>query len=188
MPSKPAVLAKAAKSTKPTKRKKLSPQETASARKTTSPKTKAALDHARTRAADTWKSPVEAFAAGLALRHSMWGDGGAEDQVLATDDFMFPMQDYVTRYCFGETWTRPTIAPNIRSMLTLGMLVAQGRPNEIKVHVRGAIANGVSRDEIRDVMLHAMIYCGVPRAVEGFRCAAEVLAEIDAAAANTEAK
>jgi 4-carboxymuconolactone decarboxylase len=146
-------------------------------------KTDAAMEHARTMAGSRWKTPEEAFAAGLAMRRSMWGEVG-EDQVLATDDFMFPMQDYVTRYCFGETWTRETIEPKVRSMMTLAMLVAQGRPNEIKVHVHGAIANGVSRDELRDVMLHAMIYCGVPRAVEGFRCAAEVLAEIDAKAAS----
>jgi 4-carboxymuconolactone decarboxylase len=146
-----------------------------------SPKTEAAIDHARALAGGGWKSAEEAFAAGLAMRRAMFGDGGADDQILASDDFMFPMQDYVTRYCFGETWTRPGLAPSIRSMLTLGMLVAYGRPNEIKVHVRGALANGVTREEISEVMLHAMIYCGVPRAVEGFRCAAEVLAEIDAA-------
>ena len=63
-------------------------------------------------------------------------------------------------------------------MLTLGMLVAQGRPHELKVHVRGAIANGVSKEEISEVLLHAMIYCGVPKAVEGFRSAQEVLREI----------
>jgi 4-carboxymuconolactone decarboxylase len=148
-----------------------------------SPKTDAAIDHARTMSGSRWKSPEEAFEAGLAMRRSMWGEVG-EDQVLATDDFMFPMQDYVTRYCFGETWTRETIEPKVRSMMTLAMLVAQGRPNEIKVHVHGAVANGVSRDELREVMLHAMIYCGVPRAVEGFRCAAEVLAEIDAKASS----
>ncbi len=142
-------------------------------------KTEAALQHARETAGTRWKSPEEAFAAGLALRQSMFGDGGAEDQILATDDFMFPMQDYVTRYCFGETWTREVLAPNIRSMLTLGMLVAYGRPNEIRVHVKGAISNGVTREEIQEVLLHAMIYCGVPRAVEGFRIASEVLAEID---------
>jgi 4-carboxymuconolactone decarboxylase len=137
-------------------------------------KTAAAIDHARELAGGGWTSAEEAFSAGLAVRQRMFGDGGAEDQILGADDFMFPMQDYVTRYCFGETWTRPALSPAVRSMLTLGMLVAYGRPNEIKVHVRGALANGV--------MLHAMIYCGVPRAVEGFRCAADVLAEIDAAA------
>jgi 4-carboxymuconolactone decarboxylase len=146
---------------------------------TPSTKTASALDHAQSLAAGNWRSPEAAFAAGLAMRHTMFGDSGAEDQILAADDFMFPLQDYVTRYCFGETWTRPAVPPNIRSMLTLAMLVAQGRPNEIKVHVRGAVANGVSRSEIQEVMLHAMIYCGVPKAVEGFRCAAEVLAELD---------
>jgi 4-carboxymuconolactone decarboxylase len=141
-----------------------------------SSKTDAAISHARELAGGQWKSPEEAFAAGLALRQTMFGDGGAADQILATDDFMFPMQDYVTRYCFGETWTREALAPNIRSMLTLAMLVAYGRPNELRVHVQGALANGVTKQELQEVMLHSMIYCGVPRAVEGFRIAAEVLA------------
>jgi 4-carboxymuconolactone decarboxylase len=145
-----------------------------------SAKNDAALTHAQTLAGTRWKSPEEAFAAGLALRQSMFGDGGAADQILATDDFMFPMQDYVTRYCFGETWTREALAPNIRSMLTLAMLVAYGRPNELRVHVQGAINNGVTKEELQEVMLHSMIYCGVPRAVEGFRIAAEVLAAHEA--------
>jgi 4-carboxymuconolactone decarboxylase len=131
------------------------------------------------RGGDRWRTAEEVFEAGLAVRESMWGDAGSADQILATDDFMWPMQDYVTRYCFGETWTRPGLTPNVRSMLTLAMLVAQARPNEIKVHVRGAIANGVTRDEIGEIMLHAMIYCGVPKAVEGFRVAAEVLRDVD---------
>jgi 4-carboxymuconolactone decarboxylase len=143
-------------------------------------KTAAAISHARELAGGRWKSPEEAFAAGLALRQTMFGDGGAEDQIISTDDFMFPMQDYVTRYCFGETWTREVLPPNIRSMLTLAMLVAYGRPNEIRVHVQGAISNGVTKEELQEVMLHAMIYCGVPRAVEGFRIAGEVLAAHEA--------
>lgn len=129
---------------------------------------------------DRWRTPEDVFDAGLALRHSMWGDGGSADQILAADDFTWPMQDYVTRYCFGETWSRPGLSPSLRSMLTLAMLVAQARPNEIKVHVRGAIANGVTREEISEIMLHAMIYCGVPKAVEGFRVAAETIRELDA--------
>lgn len=135
-----------------------------------------AADHARDLAGDTWIEPDEAFRRGLAMRQAMFGDGGASDQILASDDFMWPMQDYVTRYCFGETWTRPTLSPGIRSMLTMAMLVAYGRPNELRVHVQGALANGVTPEEIQEVMLHAMIYCGVPRAVEGFRIAAEVVA------------
>jgi 4-carboxymuconolactone decarboxylase len=133
---------------------------------------------ARERAGDRWPDADEAFAAGLAMRRAMFGPGGADDQIVASDDFSWPMQDYVTRYCFGETWTRDELSPAIRSMLTLAMLVAYGRPNEIRVHVQGAIANGVTPVQIREVMLHSMIYCGVPRAVEGFRVAADTLREM----------
>jgi 4-carboxymuconolactone decarboxylase len=133
---------------------------------------------AAAQAGTAWKDPDEAFAAGLAMRRAMFGAGGADDQINGASDFMFPMQDYVTRWCFGETWTRPVLPPSTRSMLTLAMLVAYGRPQEIKVHVEGAVANGVTAAEIGEVMLHAMIYCGVPRAVEGFRVAEATLREL----------
>lgn len=133
---------------------------------------------AATKAGDRWPDAETAFAAGLEMRRAMFGSGGADDQIDAATDFTWPMQDFVTRYCFGETWTRSELPPNIRSMLTMAMLVAYGRPHELRVHVRGAIANGVTVDEIREVLLQAMIYCGVPRAVEGFRVAAETLREM----------
>ena len=137
---------------------------------------------ARERAGDRWPGADEAFAAGLAMRRAMFGPGGADDQIVAADDFTWPMQDAVTRWCFGETWTRGELPPATRSMLTLAMLVAYGRPNELRVHVQGAVANGVTPEEIREVMLHAMVYCGVPRAVEGFRVAADTLREMGAIA------
>lgn len=118
------------------------------------------------------------FARGLDVRRAMWGHDGAEGQIDSASDFIWPMQDYVTRWCFGETWTRTKLPRKTRSLVTLGILVAQGRPHELKVHVRGAIANGVSKDEIQEVLLHAMIYSGIPRGVEGFRSAAEVLKEM----------
>lgn len=130
---------------------------------------------ARGKAGSRWPAADEAFEAGLAMRRAMWGAAGADDQIVAADEFMWPMQDFITRYCFGETWTRSELSPAIRSMLTLSMLVAYGRPHEIRVHVEGAIANGVTPEQIREVMLQAMIYCGVPRAVEGFRIAADTL-------------
>lgn len=135
---------------------------------------------ARESAGDRWPDAETAFAAGLGVRRAMFGPGGADDQIVAADDFTWPMQDFVTRYCFGETWTREELTPAVRSMLTMAMLVAYGRPNELRVHVQGAIANGVTPEEIREVMLHAMIYCGVPRAVEGFRVAADTLREMGA--------
>ena len=118
------------------------------------------------------------FERGLAVRRDMFGPEGAEKQVEAATEFTRPMQDLVTRYCFGEVWNRPHLDRRTRSMLTIGMLVALGKPHEIKTHVRGAIANGVSKEEIREVLVHSMIYCGVPASVEAFRSAAEVLKDL----------
>lgn len=154
---------------------------TATPRTTPTPKAagpSGVLKKARAMAKGRWKAPDKTFTDGLEMRRAMWGAGGADDQINNVSDFMWPMQDYVTRYCFGETWTREALSPKIRSMLTLGMLVAYGRPNEIRTHVQGAVANGCSPEEISEVMLHAMIYCGVPKAVEGFRVAAETLREM----------
>lgn len=119
----------------------------------------------------------DVFARGLAVRRDMWGADGAEKQIEAATDFTRPLQDMVTRYCFGETWTNATLSRKTRSMITLAILVALGKPHELKVHVRGALANGLTKDEIRDVLMHAMIYCGIPAGVEAIRNAQEVLKE-----------
>ena len=118
------------------------------------------------------------FARGLDVRRAMWGHDGAEGQMERASDFTWPLQEVVTRYCFGETWTRPKLSRKIRSMITMAMLVAMARPNELKVHVRGAIANGVSKDEIQEILLHAMVYAGVPRGVEAFRVTDETLKDM----------
>lgn len=120
----------------------------------------------------------EVFTRGLALRRHMFGPAGAEQQVEAATDFTRPLQEWVTRQCFGEAWHRPALDRRTRSMMTLSMLIALGREQEIKVHVRGAIANGVNKDEIRELMMHSIIYCGVPLAVGAFRAAVEVLKEL----------
>jgi 4-carboxymuconolactone decarboxylase len=130
----------------------------------------------RSRAQRESENPV--FARGLDVRRAMWGHDGAEGQINSAGDFIWPMQDYVTRWCFGETWTRTRLPRKTRSMITLGILVAQGRPHELKVHVRGAIANGVSKEEIQEILLHAMVYSGIPRGVEAFRAAEEVLRDM----------
>ena len=108
----------------------------------------------------------------------MFGPAGAEQQIEAATDFTEDLQDLVTRYCFGEVWQRPLLDHKTRSFLTLAMLTVLGRQNQLKVHVRGAIANGASKDEIREVLLHAMIYAGVPAAVDSFLSATEVLKEL----------
>jgi 4-carboxymuconolactone decarboxylase len=84
----------------------------------------------------------------------------------------------VTRYCFGEVWTRPALDHKTRSMLTLALLTALGKQNQLRVHVKGAIQNGVSKEEIREVLLHSMIYAGVPAAVDSFATTAEVLKQM----------
>jgi len=118
------------------------------------------------------------FARGVEVRRAMWGFEGADGQLDKAGDFIWPLQEVVTKYCFGQTWTRSKLSRKIRSMITLAMLVAMARPNELKVHIQGAIANGVTKEEIQEILLHAMVYAGVPRGVEGFRAAEEKLKEM----------
>ena len=91
--------------------------------------------------------------------------------------FTADFEELVTRYCFGEAWSREGLTRAQRSMITIAMLVAMGRAPEVRVHVKGAINNGVSVEEIRELLIHSAIYCGVPAAVDGFRQASAVLQE-----------
>ncbi len=120
----------------------------------------------------------DTFAAGLELRRHMFGVAGADQQIEAATDFTRPLQDMVTRYCFGEVWQRTALDHKTRSMLTLALLTALGKQNQLRVHVKGAIQNGVSKEEIREVLLHSMIYAGVPAAVDSFGTTAEVLKQM----------
>jgi 4-carboxymuconolactone decarboxylase len=120
----------------------------------------------------------DTFEAGMDLRREMFGPAGAEQKFAATTDFTRPLEEMVTRYCFGEVWQRPPLDRKIRSMLTLAVVATLSRPNQFKGHVRGAIKNGVSKEEIREVLLHTMIYAGVPAAVDSFQSAEEVLKEL----------
>src|SRR5271168_3131740 len=107
-----------------------------------------------------------AFETGLALRRDMFGAAGADQAIEAASDFGRPLQEMVTRYCFGEVWQRPGLDRKTRSLLTLAMLIANGRFTQFAAHVRGAIANGVSELELRELILHSQLYCGIPAAVE----------------------
>ncbi|MFN3351768.1 carboxymuconolactone decarboxylase family protein [Pseudorhodoplanes sp.] len=118
------------------------------------------------------------FARGIKVRRAMWGFDGADGQINNAGEFIWPLQEIVTKYCFGQTWTRPKLSRKIRSMITMAMLVAMARPNELKVHIEGAIANGVTKDEIQEILIHAMVYAGIPRGVEGFRAAEEKLKQL----------
>jgi 4-carboxymuconolactone decarboxylase len=108
----------------------------------------------------------EAFDRGLALRHDMFGPAGAEQAVESASDFSRPLQETVTRFCFGEIWQRPGLDRRTRSLITLSMLIGTGRFTQFAVHVRGALANGVTREELRELTLHAQLYCGIPSSVE----------------------
>ena len=104
----------------------------------------------------------EKFEKGMQVRREMWGPELADQAVENASDFAKPFQDIMTQYCFGEMWNREALGRRDRSMITIAMLIAQGKELEIRMHVRGGIANGLSVEEVREIVLHAMIYCGVP--------------------------
>ena len=128
------------------------------------------------------------FEQGLAVRREVLGDEYVDKALAAADDFNRPLQELVTEYCWGAVWTRPGLSRRDRSLLNLAMLTALNRPHEVEAHMRGALRNGCTREEIREVLLHAAIYCGVPAAVDSFRIARSVLAEADEPAAKPRGK
>ena len=121
----------------------------------------------------------EMFEKGLKMRRAVLGAEYVDRSIASADDFNMPMQELVTSYCWGEIWNRPGLPPKTRSLLNLAMLTALNRPHELKLHVRGALNNGVTREEIMEVFLQTAIYCGVPAAIDAFRNAREVFAEVD---------
>ena len=114
---------------------------------------------------------------GLEIRSSVLGKEYVDKAIQSADDFNRPMQELVTEYCWGAVWGREGLSKKTRSMLNLAMISALNRPHELKIHVAGALRNGVTPDEIREVLLQVAIYCGVPAAVDSFRIAREVLQE-----------
>jgi 4-carboxymuconolactone decarboxylase len=118
------------------------------------------------------------FEKGLSIRRDVLGAEFVDNAFATADDFNRPLQELVTQYCWGEIWGRPGLDRKTRSLLNLAMLSALNRPHEIKMHVRGALKNGVTKDEIKEVFLQVAIYCGVPAAVDSFRVAREVFKEI----------
>lgn len=118
------------------------------------------------------------YAAGLEIRRKMWGKAGADDRIESASDFNRPAEDFVTRFCFGEVWTRPELDHKTRSLLTIGLLAVLAKPTQLRSHVRGAIANGATVDEIREVLIHVMVYGGVPAAVDAMIHARETLQEM----------
>jgi 4-carboxymuconolactone decarboxylase len=119
------------------------------------------------------------YDAGLTVRKAVLGAEYVDKSLRSADEFTQPMQDLVTEYCWGAVWTRPELDRRTRSFLNLAMLTALNRPHEIKLHVLGALNNGLTRVEIREVFLQSAIYCGVPAALDAMRVAKEVFAEVD---------
>ena len=118
-----------------------------------------------------------AFDRGLAVRREVLGNEYVDKALQNTDDFSWPLQEYVTAHGWGASWVRPGLERKTRSMLNLAMLSALGRTHELKLHINGALNNGLTKEEIREVFLQVAIYCGVPAAVESFRSAKEVFKE-----------
>jgi 4-carboxymuconolactone decarboxylase len=114
---------------------------------------------------------------GLAVRREVLGAAHVDAALAKADDFTSDFQEMITRYAWGGIWTRPGLDRRMRSAITLTALVAGGHLDELALHVRGALRNGLSRDEIAEVLLQTAIYCGVPAANSAFRVAREVLAE-----------
>ena len=121
----------------------------------------------------------ELFQRGLEIRKAVLGKEYVEKSLAGADDFSRPMQELATEYCWGYVWGREELPRKTRSMLNLAMISALNRPHELKMHVKGALTNGVTREEIREVFFAVAVYCGVPAGVDSFRVAREVFAEID---------
>jgi 4-carboxymuconolactone decarboxylase len=120
---------------------------------------------------------TELYDRGLKVRREVLGADYVDKQIASADDFNRPMQNLVTEYCWGAIWNRPGLDRRTRSMLNLAMLSALNRHHEFKAHVKGAIKNGVTKQEITEVLLQVAIYCGVPAGVEHFRLAREAFKE-----------
>jgi 4-carboxymuconolactone decarboxylase len=117
---------------------------------------------------------------GMRVRREVLGDDHVDAAIARTTDFTADFQDLITRYAWGEIWTRPGLDRRTRSCITLTALVALGHLEELKMHVRAALRNGLTEDEIKEVLLQSAIYCGVPAANSAFAAAQSVLSELDA--------
>lgn len=121
----------------------------------------------------------DTYQRGLEIRSAVLGEEYVKQALSNANDFTKPLQNLVTEYCWGAVWGREELPRKTRSMLNLAMISALNRPNELHTHVKAALTNGVTRDEIREVFLQVAIYAGVPAAVDSFRIAGEAFAELD---------
>jgi 4-carboxymuconolactone decarboxylase len=120
-------------------------------------------------------SDSEHFAVGLEVRRAVLGAEYVDRSIASADDFMMAFQEITTEWCWGYAWSREGLDRKTRSMLNLAMLTALSKPAELKLHVRGALANGVTVDEIKEILVHSTVYCGIPAGLEAFKAAHEVL-------------
>ena len=118
-------------------------------------------------------------AGGYAARSQVLGDEYVERAFRDADDFTRDFEDYVTEHAWGASWARPGLEFRVRSMLNLAMLTALNRPHELEIHLRGAIRNGLTKDEIKEIFLQTAVYCGAPAAVDSFRISKRVFAELE---------
>jgi 4-carboxymuconolactone decarboxylase len=121
----------------------------------------------------------ERYEKGLAVRRGVLGDAHVDRSLTKVNDFNGDFQDFITRYAWGEVWSRPGLTRHTRSLLTLTLMVALNRGDEFKMHVRAALNNGVTRDEIKELLLHTALYAGLPAANTAYHLAEEVFAELD---------
>jgi 4-carboxymuconolactone decarboxylase len=126
------------------------------------------------------------FDLGLQTRREVLGDAYVDSAMKNADPFSLPLQQFVTQYAWGDIWNRPGLERKTRSLLNLAMLSALNRPHELKLHIRGAVNNGVTREEMREVFLQVAVYCGAPASMDAFRCAREVFKELDEASAGNQ--
>jgi 4-carboxymuconolactone decarboxylase len=120
----------------------------------------------------------ERYDKGMEVRRAVLGDDHVNRSLQNLDDFNRDFQDLITRYAWGEIWTRPGLTRRSRSLIVIATMVALNRPDELRLHLRAAFHNGVTRDEVKEVLLQSAIYCGVPAANSAFHAAEEVFAEL----------
>ena len=120
---------------------------------------------------------TDLFEKGLEVRRAVLGKDFVDKSISDADDFTRPLQELITEYCWGSVWARPGLPRKTRSLINLAMLTALNRPHEVKLHLRGALNNGCSKEEIMEVLLQTAIYCGIPAAVYSFRTAKEFFQE-----------
>jgi len=120
----------------------------------------------------------ELYDRGMKVRREVLGAEYVDKAASSADEFQKHFQEWVTKHCWGAVWTRPGLPRKTRSMLNLAMLAATGRSHELKIHIKGAVTNGVTKDEMAEIFLQVGTYCGAPAALESFKAAKDVFAEL----------